>query len=84
MSAPKKSAPKSAAAAPKRRGPKPSGNALPNVTGLRLPPELTAKLDAWVEELAQSNPAGRVTRSSLIVHVLREAIARHEAAKGGA
>jgi hypothetical protein len=83
MATPKKTSSKPAAT-PKRRGPKPSGEALPNVTGLRMPPELTAKLDAWVEELAKSNPAGRVTRSSLIIHVLREAVARHEASKGGA
>jgi len=83
MAAPKKT-PAKTSAEPKRRGRPPVENPLPSVTGLRMPPELTAKLDAWVEELAKSNPAGRVTRSSLIIHVLREALARHEASKGGA
>lgn len=85
MATPKKT-PKPAKAPspePKRgRGRPPAANPLPNVTGLRLPPALTADLDAWAAEENGRGP-GRVTRSSLITHILQTAVDARRAARAG-
>lgn len=80
--APSKRPPKAVPPRAKRPPGRPrSPNPLPNVTGLRMPPELTEALDAWAAELDAAGP-GRVTRSSLIVHILREAVAKRAAGRG--
>jgi metal-responsive CopG/Arc/MetJ family transcriptional regulator len=70
MSAPKTTKrpgrPKKSAAAPEAAG----------VTGVRFPTDLLAEIDARVDELNAAGGPGRTTRSSLIVHLVREGLSR--------
>lgn len=42
-------------------------------TAFRLPPELLERLDAWVDELNESRPWPKMTRSDLVRIVLSRA-----------
>ena len=83
---PKRTTPKPATpeAAPKRRPGRPANPntpALPPVTGLRIPVELLARGDAFVEtrnrELASEGLS--TTRTAAVIRLLREALDAREA-----
>ncbi len=68
------------AAATPRRGRPPSGKPPVGVTGIRLPPDVLEGVDAIVEATNAApdrGPLGPASRSSIIVHILREYIRVH-------
>ncbi len=53
----------------------------PNITGLRIPPDIIARLDALAESLtARPEQVGAVSRNAAVLLLLRQGLDAHEAA----
>lgn len=59
---------------------RPNKPARPNITGLRIPADVIARLDALAEQLtARPGQVGAVSRNAVVLLLLREGLDAHEA-----
>ena len=75
LQAPAMSKPKAKPAPVRPRGRPPGETPPPGVTGVRIPPSELAAIDAWVDDLNRTNTSMRATRSSVLLDVIRKALA---------